>query len=102
MSTILFPKKSSEKLSNVKSLVIVGGILAIVASNLFAYMMWYVSLEETTKYVKIIADTEKGCISETLDRFSTKIGACDSEPDELVLAVVDQKAKQRTIATNPS
>ena len=50
--------------------------------------------------VKIIAVTESECISETLDGFSTNISVCDSEPDELVLAVVDQKAKQRAIVMN--
>ena len=56
------PKKSSDK----KSLITVGGIIAIGAVLLFAYLMWYVAPDETMERVKIIAITESGCIGEPL------------------------------------
>jgi len=101
MSAISYPKKSSEK-SNFKSLAIVGGIIALVALSLFAYLMWFVSPVETTEWVKIIAVTENGCIAETLDGFAANIGVCDAQPGDHVLAAVDQKAKERATAMNPS
>ena len=102
MSAISYPKKSSEKHSDVKSLVIVGGIIALAALGLFAYLMWFVSPMETTELVKIIAITENGCIAETLDGFAANIGDCDAQPGDYVSAAVDQKAKERAIAMNPS
>ena len=102
MSAISYPKKSSEKSSNFKSLVIVGGIIAFAALCLFAYLMWFVSPIETTEFVKIIAVTENGCIAETLDGFATNIGACDAQPGDYISAAVDQKVKERAIAMNPS
>ena len=50
------PKKDSGK----KSLITVGGIIAIGAVLLFAYLMWYVAPEETMERVKIVAVTESG------------------------------------------
>lgn len=102
MSAISFPKKSSEKQSNVKSLVIIGGIITLISLSLFAYLMWYVSADETVEFVKIIAITEDGCIAETLDGFATNIGVCDAKPGDYISAVVDQKVKERAMAMNPS
>ena len=93
------PKKSS---SGKQSLFIVGGVIAVFAVSLFAYLMWYVTPEETSEFVKIIAITEDGCIAETLDGFAANIGSCQGEPGEYVMAVVDQKAKERATAMNPS
>lgn len=101
MSAIKYPKKSSGKLSNVKSLVIVGGIISLVALSLFAYLMWFVSPAETTEWVKIIAVTENGCIAETLDGFAVNIGQCDAKPGDYISAAVDQKVKERATAMNP-
>ena len=69
---------------------------------LFVYLMWYVSPAHTSEWVKIIAVTEDGCIAETLDGFATNIGFCNSQPGEYIQAAVDQKAKERAIAMNPS
>jgi len=102
MSAISYSKKSSEKSSNLKSLVIVGGIIVLVAASLFAYLMWYVSPEATTEWVKIIAVTENGCIAETLDGFATNIGVCDAQSGDYVSAAVDQKVKERAAAMNPT
>jgi flagellar basal body-associated protein FliL len=101
MSAISFPKKSSER-SNAKSLVLISGIMGIVSLSLFAYLMWYVSPEHSTEWVKIIAVTDNGCIVETLDGFATNIGFCDGNPDDYISATVDQKVKERAIAMNPS
>ena len=102
MSAISNQKKSSEKTSNFKSLVIVGGIIALVALSLFAYLMWFVSPAETTELVKIIAVTENGCIAETFDGFAANIGHCDAQPGDVISAEVDQKTKERAMAMNPS
>ena len=92
------PKKSSDK----KSLITVGGIIAIGAVLLFAYLMWYVAPEETMERVKIIAVTESGCIGETFDGYSVNIGECEADPGEFVYALVDQKTKERAAQMNPT
>jgi len=101
MSAISFPKKSNEKSSNLKSLILVGGVIGIASLSLFAYLMWYVTPEHNTEWVKIIAVTGDGCIAETLDGFATNIGLCDGNPGDYVSAAVDQKVKERAIAMNP-
>ena len=52
--------------------------------------------------VKIIAITEAGCIGETFDGFAVNIGDCEVLPGQYVDAPVDQKAKERATAMNPS
>lgn len=64
--------------------------------------MWYVSPVETTEFVKIVAVTENGCIAETFDGFAANIGNCNAQPGDYVSAAVDQKAKERAMAMNPS
>ena len=91
-------KKSSDK----RSLLIVSGILAVIGISLFAYLMFYIAAEETTEWVKVIAVTESGCIAETMDGFAFNIGPCQTGEGELVIAVVDQKVKQRAAAMNPT
>ena len=99
MSAINYkPKKSSDK----KSLFIVSGILAAIGLSLFAYLMFYTAAEETTEWVEVIAVTQSGCIAETLDGFAVNIGDCNIQEGEMVLAVVDQKVKQRAAAMNPT
>ncbi len=49
------------------SIVFVGGVIAVGAILLFAYLMRYVAPEENVETVKVIAVTESGCIGETLD-----------------------------------
>lgn len=92
------PKKSSGK----KSLLIVSGILAAIGLSLFAYLMFYTAPEETSEWVKVIAITESGCIAETLDGFAVNIGPCQVEEGEMVIAMVDQKVKDRAAAMNPT
>jgi flagellar basal body-associated protein FliL len=92
------PKKSSDK----KSLLIVSGILAAVGISLLSYMFFYTAAEEKTEWVKIIAITELGCIAETLDGFAVNIGQCQAQEGEMVIAVVDQKVKDRAAAMNPA
>ena len=91
------PKNSSKN-----SMFIVGGIIAIVAVSLFAYLMFYTAPEENIETVKVIAVTEEGCIGETMDGFSVNIGDCQAEPGEYVAALVDKKAKERAAAMNPT
>jgi|SaaInlV_200m_DNA_3_1039701.scaffolds.fasta_scaffold03655_6 hypothetical protein len=92
------PKKASGK----NALLIVGGVIAIGAILLFAYLMWYVAPEENIERVKIVAVTEAGCIAETSDGFAVNIGACLDKPGEYVLASVDQKTKERAALMNPT
>ena len=93
------PKKSS---TSKNSLLIVGGVIAIVAVLLFAYLMWYVAPTENIETVKVIAVTESGCIAETLDGFAVNIGDCQAQPGEYTNAAVDQKVKERAAAMNPT
>lgn len=87
---------------NANSLLIVGGIIAIGAVLLFAYLMWYVSPAENLEVVKVIAVTNSGCIGETLDGYSVNIGQCDAQPGEYTKALVDQKLKERAALMNPT
>ena len=94
--------RKSKNSSGKKSIFIVGGIIAIVATLLFAYLMWYVAPEENLETVKVVAITEDGCIAETLDGFSVNIGDCQAQPGEYISASVDKKAKERAAAMNPT
>lgn len=88
--------------SSKKSLLIVGGVIAIAAVLLFAYLMWYVTPEEYTERLKVIAVTEAGCIGETFDGFAVNIGDCNAQQGEYVNAVIDKKVKERAAAMNPT
>ena len=99
MSAINFKQKNS---SDKRSLLIVSGILAAIGLSLFAYLMFYTAAEETTEWVKVIAVTQSGCIAETLDGFAVNIGECQAQEGEFVFAPVDQKAKERAAAMNPT
>ena len=92
------PNKSSSK----KSLLVVGGVIAIVAIVLFAYLMWYVSPDEYNERVKVIAVTEEGCIAETYDGFAVNIGDCQIQQGEYANAVIDKKLKERADLMNPT
>ena len=91
-----------ESKKSVNSIVFVGGVIAVGAILLFAYLMWYVAPEENVETVKVIAVTESGCIGETLDGFAVDIGQCDQEPGEYTTALVDKKLKERAAAMNPT
>ena len=88
--------------SNTKSILIVGGVIAIVAVSLFTYLMFYTAPELIEERVKVIANTDEGCIVETLDGYAINIGPCDFEPDEYILAPIDQKLKERAALMNPT
>jgi len=92
------PKKSSDK----KSLLIISGILAVAGLSLVAYMLFFTAPEEKSERVKVIAITESGCIAETMDGFAVNIGQCQTQEGEMVIAVVDQKVKDRAAAMNPT
>ncbi|HUU49063.1 MAG TPA: hypothetical protein VMW55_09815 [Nitrosopumilaceae archaeon] len=92
------PKKKSSK----NSTFIVGGVIALVAGLLLAYLMFYTAPAENMELVKIIAVTDEGCIGETLDGFSVNIGECNAQPGQYVDALVDQKVKDRAAAMNPT
>jgi len=94
--------RSTKKTSSLNSLLIVGGVIAVGSVLLFSYLMWYVTPEENTEMVKIIAITEAGCIGETFDGFAVNIGDCQAQPGQYVDAPVDQKTKERATAMNPS
>lgn len=94
-------RKSNRKSRGIFTLVL-GGVIAVVAGLLFAYLMFYTAPEENMEVVKIIAVTENGCIAETLDGFSVNIGKCDAQPGQYVDALVDQKTKERAALMNPT
>jgi len=99
MSAINYkPKKTSDK----KSLLIVSGILAAIGISLFAYLMFYTAPAEVTERVQVIAVTDEGCIAETMDGFAVNIGQCQAQEGDFIVALVDQKTKERAAAMNPT
>ena len=76
--------------------------VAVVASGLFVYLMWYVSPDEVTERVEVIANTADGCIVETFDNFSINIGPCDAQAGDTIVATYDAKIKERAILMNPT
>ena len=90
------------KKSGMNSMILVGGVIAAGAILLFAYLMFYTAPVENIERVTIIAVTESGCIGETVDGFSVNIGECQAKPGDSVMAPVDQKAKERAAAMNPT
>jgi len=52
--------------------------------------------------VKIVANTESGCIAETMDGFPVNIGPCDANEGDIISAKVDTKLKERAAAVNPA
>ena len=94
--------RQQKKTKNVNSLLVVGGVIAIVSVLLFAYLMWYVSPEENIERVKVVAVTESGCIAETFDGFAVNIGDCQEKPGAYATAMVDQKTKERAALMNPT
>lgn len=88
--------------SNLKTILLIAGVIGGVATALFVYLMWYVSPAQTTEIVKVIAVTEDGCIAETFDGHPVNIGKCDAQPGQIVEALVDQKTKERAMLMNPT
>lgn len=95
------PNRASDS-SNIRSLAIVGGVIAIGAVLLFAYLMWYVAPDEYSERVMVIAVTDEGCIAETYDGFAVNIGDCQAGQGEYVNAMIDKKVKERAAAMNPT
>ena len=93
---------SSNKKSGKNSTFIIGGVIALGAGLLFAYLMFYTAPAEKIEMVKIIAITNDGCIAETMDGFAVNIGNCNAEPGKYVNALVDQKTKERAALMNPT
>ena len=88
--------------SNARSMLIVFGIIIAIAASLFAYLIFYTAPDQVEERVKVIANTDEGCIVETLDGYAIDIGPCDFEPDEYVIAPIDQKLKERAALMNPT
>jgi flagellar basal body-associated protein FliL len=76
--------------------------MVAVASSSLAYLSWYVSPEEITEEVKIIANTADGCIAESFDGFSVNIGPCDAKAGDIILGTYDAKINERAILMNPT
>lgn len=74
----------------------------VIAGGLFAYLTWYVSPDEVTEKVKVIANTQDGCIAESYDGFSVNIGKCNAKAGDIIVATYDAKIKEREILMNPT
>ncbi|MGH1522054.1 MAG: hypothetical protein ACRBB2_06825 [Nitrosopumilus sp.] len=74
----------------------------VIATVLFLYLTWYVSPDDVTEKVKVIANTEDGCIAESDDGFAVNIGKCDARAGDIIVATYDAKIKERAILMNPT
>jgi len=83
-------------------MAIIGGIIAAVAVSLFAYLMFYTAPDHIEERVKVIANTAEGCIVETADGYAMNIGPCNAQPDQYIIAPIDQKLKERAALMNPT
>lgn len=92
----------AKKSSSYKSLVTIGGILAAIGLTLLGYLMFYVSPDMVTERVKLIANTENGCVVETSDGFAVNVGPCNGNPGEFIVATYDAKVKERAALMNPT
>lgn len=77
-------------------------IIMIAGTSLLGYLTWYVSPDNITEKVKVIANTGDGCIVETIDNFAINIGPCDAQYGEIIIATYDAKIKHRALLMNPS
>ena len=85
-----------------KSLFIISGVIAAVAITMLVYLMIYTAPVEVNERVKIIANTAEGCIVETYDGYAVNIGSCNGQPDQYIVAPIDQKLKERAALMNPT
>jgi len=92
----------SDKKSNKNTTFIIAGVIALGATLLFAYLMFYTAPVEKMEMVKIIAITKDGCVAETMDGHALNIGDCNAQPGQYVNALVDQKVKERATLMNPT
>ena len=102
MSAIKSLNKEPKITKNMKSTIMIGAVIAVGAALLLTYLMWYVTPDEYSERVKVIAVTEEGCIAETFDGFAVNIGDCQAQPGEYVNALIDKKIKDRAAAMNPT
>ena len=93
---------SMTAVSNKKSLFIISGVISAIAITMFVYLMIYTAPVEVNERVKIIANTEQGCIVETNDGHAINIGPCNGEQDQYIVAPIDQKLKERASLMNPT
>lgn len=91
-----------ELLKNNKTTIQIFIAVIIIGVGLFVYLAWYVSPDEITEKVEVIANTVDGCIVETFDNFAINIGPCDAQSGEFIIATYDAKIKERAILMNPS
>jgi flagellar basal body-associated protein FliL len=94
------PRESSG--SSKKPIIMIAGILGAIALVGIGYMLWFVSPNQVTEMVKVVAVTESGCIAETMDGFAINIGPCNAQPGERIMATYDAKVKERAAAMNPT
>ena len=80
----------------------IGGVITAVAVVLLVYLMVYTAPAEVNERVKVVANTAEGCIVETNDGYAINIGPCNGEPDQYIVAPIDQKLKERAAAMNPT
>ena len=92
----------SDVMKNNKTTIQIFIGVAVISVGLFAYLTWYVSPDEVTEKVKVIAITEDGCIAESFDGFAVNIGQCDAEAGDVIVATYDAKIKERAILMNPT
>ncbi len=64
--------------------------------------MWYTAPEQIEERIKVIANTADGCIVETFDEYSINVGPCNAQPDQYIIAPIDQKLKERAAMMNPT
>ncbi|MDH3204020.1 MAG: hypothetical protein OEL81_05010 [Nitrosopumilus sp.] len=76
--------------------------IAVIATGLFIYLNWYISPDEVTEKVTIIANTPDGCIAESFDGFPVNIGPCDAKQGDVIVGTYDAKIKERQILMNPT
>ena len=101
----VIPEKESENKKSTaskKSTIMIVGIIAGIALVGVGYMTIFVEPELIEERVTVIAVTEDGCIAETFDGFAVNIGQCNAKQDDIIMAPVDQKVKERAMAMNPT
>ena len=85
-----------------RSLFIISGVISAVAITMLVYLMIYTAPVETNERVKVIANIAEGCIVETYDGYAINIGPCNGQPDQYIVAPIDQKLKERAALMNPT
>ena len=95
--------RQPKKTSGINSMLIIGGVIALVSVLLLAYLMWYVTPEENIERVEIVAVTESGCIAETFDGFAVNIRELSSTAWGIhCSSSVPKKLKKEMPAINPT